>query len=165
MKKIIFIILLLLCVFMFVSCEIVATFDFELEPDGKSYAISGGWKGVVENIGDIRIPDSHERPSDKDSGFNEFEFLGMNFKLFNTDLPVTRIVDRGFQDEERITSLRIPVSIKVIGSYAFAGCTSLATIKFEGTVEEWNAIKKGNCWNQDVPATEVICSNGTVSLK
>ena len=162
MKKVLLLLLALICVFTLVSCKVTlfagnfhtsTVFTFELEPDGKSYAIaSGAWHGIFENRGDIKIPNSHTTES-KDKIVN-----------FTKGFPVTRIADRGFQQEKGITSVTIPTSIKSIGSYAFSGCTSLATINFKGTVVQWKAIEKGNHWNQDVPATEVICSDGTVSL-
>ena len=64
-----------------------------------------------------------------------------------------------------LESVTIPKTVTMIGYQAFSGCTSLTTIKFEGTVEQWNAIEKGWDWNYRVPATEVICSDGTVTLE
>jgi hypothetical protein len=55
--------------------------------------------------------------------------------------------------------------VTYIGARAFYECSSLTSITFEGTVVEWNAISKSDSWNDQVPATEVICSDGTVSLK
>lgn len=43
-------------------------------------------------------------------------------------------------------------------------CTSLNTIKFRGTIAEWNGIEKENDWNYGVPASEVICNDGIVLL-
>jgi hypothetical protein len=47
---------------------------------------------------------------------------------------------------------------------AFAGCTSLVNIIFNGPIAEWNAIIKDGSWNKDVPATYVQCSDGQVPL-
>ena len=66
---------------------------------------------------------------------------------------------------ESLASVTIGKSVTSIGNYAFNSCTSLTQIRFEGTVEQWNAISLGACWNDNVPATEIICSDGTVSLK
>ena len=63
-----------------------------------------------------------------------------------------------------LESIVIPNSITSIGNSAFYYCTSLETIEFEGTVEQWNAIEKGGNWNYYVSATEVICSDGVVPL-
>lgn len=43
-------------------------------------------------------------------------------------------------------------------------CTSLNTIKFRGTISEWNSIEKQPNWNSGVPASEVICNDGIVQL-
>jgi hypothetical protein len=63
-----------------------------------------------------------------------------------------------------LTSVTISNSVTTIGQSAFNYCPALTSITFEGTVEQWNAITKGNNWNFNVPATKVICSDGVVSL-
>ena len=55
--------------------------------------------------------------------------------------------------------------ITSIGDHAFWVCSSLTSITFQGTVDQWNAISKGSDWNDYVPVTEVICEGGSVSLK
>jgi hypothetical protein len=63
-----------------------------------------------------------------------------------------------------ILAIAIPDSITFIESDAFNNCQELNAITFEGTVEQWRAITKASYWNYNVPATEVICSDGVVSL-
>ena len=64
-----------------------------------------------------------------------------------------------------LTEIIIPGTVTELTSGAFYDCTNLTNIKFEGTVAEWNAVNVGNTgWNNNVPATEVVCSDGTVSL-
>lgn len=63
---------------------------------------------------------------------------------------------------DSLTNVTIPDSVTSIGSGAFEGCYSLTSITFNGTVEEWIAIKKGEYWNSAVPATKVVCSDGEV---
>ena len=46
-----------------------------------------------------------------------------------------------------IVSVVIPDSVTVIGDHAFYFCYSLASIKYCGTVGEWNAITKGYNWD------------------
>lgn len=62
------------------------------------------------------------------------------------------------------TTITLPSSVTRIGENAFDSCYNLASITFNGTMEQWTAITKGDDWNVQVPATEVICSDGTVSL-
>ena len=64
----------------------------------------------------------------------------------------------------KLNSVTIGNNVTTIDSYAFDTCPSLTSIIFEGTTQQWNAIAKGDRWNRDVPATEVICSDGTVAL-
>lgn len=68
-----------------------------------------------------------------------------------------------------LTSITIPGGIAnfdgyAIDDYAFALSKSITNITFNGTKAQWNSIKRGDYWNNLVPATEVICSDGTVSL-
>lgn len=70
--------------------------------------------------------------------------------------------DRAFVSCSSLTSIVIPDSVTSIGDYAFFECTKLESITFEGTLEQWNSIRKGTDWNYDVPATEVVCSDGKV---
>ena len=74
------------------------------------------------------------------------------------------IGEDAFQNCTSLTSIEIPDSVTSIGEDAFYRCTGLTSITFEGTVDQWNAITKGPSWNNDVPATEVTCSDGTVPL-
>lgn len=82
----------------------------------------------------------------------------------------TRVLAYGaFSGCGRFGSITFPASISGVGESAFYGCGSLTNIRFEGTVEQWNAISFG-CdpfgyeWNSSIPATEVICTDGVVSL-
>ena len=63
-----------------------------------------------------------------------------------------------------LDSIVLPASVKKIGDDAFAHCTKLSNFRFEGTVEQWKEVVKGIAWRSSVPATEIVCSNGTVSF-
>ncbi|MBR2646726.1 MAG: leucine-rich repeat domain-containing protein [Clostridia bacterium] len=77
---------------------------------------------------------------------------------------VTSIGDWSFSNCTSLTSVTIPDSVTSIGDYAFFGCTGLTSIEFKGTVEQWNAMEKGDAWKLSVPATKVVCSNGEVAI-
>ena len=107
----------------------------------------------------ITIPDSVTRIGNE-------AFRGCS-GLTSITIPVgvTSIGNHAFSGCSSLTSIIIPDGVTSIGYKAFYGCSGLTSITFEGTVAEWNAISKGDSWNDQVPATEVICSDGTISWK
>jgi hypothetical protein len=76
---------------------------------------------------------------------------------------ITSIKDYTFSDCSSLTSVTIPNSVTSIGT-AFNSCTSLTSIIFEGTMEEWKNIEKSGYWIEQVPATHIQCTDGQVSL-
>ena len=77
---------------------------------------------------------------------------------------VTSISEYAFAYCESLASVTIPNSVNGIGMHAFEHCPSLTSITFEGTKAEWNAVGKSTYWKRYSPFTEVVCSNGTVSV-
>lgn len=65
---------------------------------------------------------------------------------------------------KHMTSVELPDGLKLIESGALAGCTRLETIRFAGTMAQWEAIEKGEGWNEGIPATVVHCTDGDVPL-
>ena len=88
------------------------------------------------------------------------------FKLTSIMIPdsVTAIDVCTFYNCLDLTSIIIPSSVTTIGDEVFENCKSLTLITFNGTIEQWNNIEKGKEWNYEVPATEAVCSDGTVAL-
>ena len=69
-----------------------------------------------------------------------------------------------FEGCSNLATVNIGDNVKIIPSYAFYGCTGLTSIKFNGTKAQWNAISKGYGWNNSVPATQVVCTDGTINI-
>lgn len=113
--------------------------------------------GSCNSLVDIQIPSSV-------TSIGEYAF--QSCAVVNVVIPdsISIISDSAFSYCYSLTSVTIPDSVTSIDDGAFYACASLITINFEGTVEQWNAIEFGENWNLWVPATEVVCSNGTVTL-
>jgi hypothetical protein len=65
---------------------------------------------------------------------------------------------------ENIERIVLSRALSYIGQEAFRGCPQLKEIIFNGTIEQWNAVYKGECWNMHVPANKVVCLDGEVLL-
>ena len=78
---------------------------------------------------------------------------------------VTSIGNYAFDFCDSLTSIVIPDSVTSIGNSAFSYCENLTSITYQGTVKQWKSISLGDSWKYNIPATEVICSDGTVKLK
>ena len=96
---------------------------------------------------------------------NDIKLYLQNQLVTELILPetVTSIQNSAFWHCNELTSITLPSGITSIKSMAF-GCNNLTTITFNGTIEQWNAIEKEQHWNHGVPATEVVCSDGTVAI-
>ena len=74
---------------------------------------------------------------------------------------VVTIEFAAFYDCWYLTEVTIPVSVKYIGSEAFAYCESLKTIIYEGNENQWNSIEKEEYWDFDIEYT-LICTGPEV---
>ncbi len=83
---------------------------------------------------------------------------------FKIPSGITSIGTNAFTWCKNLTSIEISDSVTSIGGRIFSECKKLINIRYTGTVEQWNAIQLNNEWNMNAPATEVICTNGNISL-
>jgi len=94
---------------------------------------------------------------------NAFYASGIN----SIEIPrgVTNLSEKLFYLCGELTDVTIPDSIESIENGVFHSCESLETIKFNGTVAQWNEIELTLNWNANCDLlTTVICSDGTVTL-
>ena len=112
-----------------------------------------------ESLTSVTIPDSV-------TTIGKDAFTGC-YSLTSVTIPdsVTTIGYWAFFLCDSLTSVTIPDSVTTICDGAFSMCYSLTSITFEGTVAQWNNVSLGSSWNYKVPATEVVCSDGTVELE
>ena len=88
--------------------------------------------------------------------------------LQNIVIPdsVTSIGYAAFWGCESLNTVTIPKSITTLEGATFHKCTSLTTIIYEGTIEEWNNVKKSNGtfpWNYSTGEYTIYCSDGTIA--
>jgi hypothetical protein len=84
----------------------------------------------------------------------------------NVTIPdgFTKIGKEAFRGCKSLASVEIPDSVTEIGKLAFYECESLASVEFGGTAAQWEAVKKGDYWNQCVPAESVKCADGEAGM-
>lgn len=63
---------------------------------------------------------------------------------------------------ENLKTVTIPRSVSKISGLAFIGCTSLTTVYYNGTLNQWNAISKETDWDRDSRYT-LVCLGEAVS--
>ena len=106
----------------------------------------------------LSLPDTVRRIGKRAfSGCEELE------EIDNMSGALAEIGALAFAACEGLYSFPIPGSVHKIGPFAFAGCEDIS-LRFEGTVKQWNAVKKGKGWNSGVSATEIECEDGTAPL-
>ena len=126
--------------------------------DGSVTSIGGGAFSYCSGLTSITIPDSV-------TSIGDYAFEGCT-GLTSVVIPdsVTSIGECAFYGCSGLTSITIPDSVTNIGDQFWDG-TGLTSITFEGTMKQWNTISKGSLLNNNFPATKVICSDGTVTLR
>ncbi len=95
------------------------------------------------------------------SAFETCTLLGR--AVFNDGL--LEIGDYAFLDCVNLAEVVLPASCVRIGEYAFANCLLLKTIRFQGTCAEWQAVEKGEHWDDGIGAYCVRCKDGEIVFK
>ncbi len=127
--------------------------------DGTYYTVTGEGSCSDTCIG---IPSVYDSKPVTQIGSYAFYSCGDLTVIIIPD-SVTSIGDDAFAGCDSLTDIRIGNGVKHIGSDAFYYCSSLTSITYNGTVEQWNAIEKGEYWNSSTGDYTVRCTDGTIS--
>ena len=76
---------------------------------------------------------------------------------------VMRIGFGAFVDCEALASITIPASVTTIEPWVFVGCSALTSIHYQGTVEQWEAIDKGDWWDHQTGDYTIYCTDGEIT--
>lgn len=77
--------------------------------------------------------------------------------LFNSHLLSVAVIDNGaFSNCTSITSIIIPTSVKSISSRAFYNCSSLKTVYYTGTQQQWKYISISSSGNEALTNATII---------
>ena len=126
---------------------------------GNSVTSIGEWAFFgCSRLSSITIPDSV-------TSIGSYAFSGCaSLTSVTIGNGVTSIGECAFGTCTYLRSVTIGDSVTSIGYDAFEGCTSLSSIQFKGTATQWNAITKGSNWDSHVPATQVVCKDGSMPI-
>ena len=126
-------------------------------PDSVTYIGMTAFQDAT-NLARVNIPASLEG-----TGHCAFTRTAVEEIVFPEGIEV--ISQQMFWYCQSLTTITIPSTVTEIELSAFAYDIALENIYYSGTVEQWGLVTKGSNWiGYGVPATKVICSNGTVNL-
>ena len=81
-----------------------------------------------------------------------------------TTIGIIDTFTTGAFENSGLNSVIINNKVGTIGTKTFKNCSNLRNITYNGAKTQWNAISKGQNWNQNVPATVVHCSDGDTPI-
>ena len=77
-------------------------------------------------------------------------------------LPVTVISYQALYNRDEVTDVYISINVTKFDVAAFWNCDNLVTFHYDGTVDQWNALNKGNNWDNGLGEYVVVCADGTI---
>lgn len=154
----------------FYNCDLFANYITATDSvyfkavDGILYSVEPNDKLKLLSIPAHNACENYVMPANVDTTKEGFAEGNAKLKSFVYNDTITVVNNDSFEYCTTLESVTIGESVSIIYNGAFNGCTSLNSIHFNGTTDQWKAISFGTGWNAGVPATEVVCSNGSVDL-
>lgn len=97
--------------------------------------------------------------------------VGNSLLLSNIVIPetyngaaVTEIIEQGFSNLKKLSSITLPVSVTAIGDKAFSFSENLSNLIYTGTTIQWEKVSLGNSWNRGTKISLAQCSDGNYIL-
>lgn len=144
-------------------------------PEGITFIVMCAFQGA-ENLKRVHISptvsqiDAHafygcENLEEVDAENSSLERIGYatfsnchHLKDISLPQSLKEIEEYAFADCSNLQSIRLPVSVNIIGNNAFIGTSNLKKIYYEGSKEQWDAIDKGNNFEDaDIIFNSEIC--------
>ena len=105
---------------------------------------------LCENLKSISLPNNIKEI------FSKAFYACKSLETITLPEGVELIERDAFQMCINLQSINLPNSLKEIGQKVFSGDKNLKYIYFDGTEEEWNAVKKDDAWNQGISDVTVL---------
>ncbi len=83
-----------------------------------------------------------------------------NLKNIVISEGVKEIYPNAFAYLNSLRSIHLPSTLEYIGPSAFVECRGITYVKFNGTIAEWEAIKKSEIWFVDSTISVIHCTDG-----
>lgn len=150
--------------FAFNQCEKIASFDI---PDTVTSIGEFAFQGC-DSITSIVFPDSVTELGasvfNHNWGLKEVKLgVGCTSLKSTVDEDNNTNIWGAFDNNLSLETVTIYNSMTEFDAETFRNCASLKTINFIGTIEEWEAIKKGKNWDAGTGDYTVYCTNGSIA--
>jgi hypothetical protein len=97
------------------------------------------------------------------TGIGDYAFHSSGLASIVVPEVVRSIGRMAFANNFNMVSITLPGELTAISDAMLSFCSELTEIYFLGTMEQWNALKKGAHWNYETGSYTVHCSDGDMA--